>query len=150
MIPVNWIYKSFDALTTAELYAILQLRNAVFVVEQNCPYQDLDDKDQHSFHLMGWINDELVAYTRIIPRGISYAEASIGRVVTAPAYRRQQIGRPLMEMSIDKAFSQFNCTNIKISAQVYLQGFYESLGFVRCSEPYLEDGIPHIEMLLQK
>ncbi len=149
-MSINWIFKSFDELTTAELYAIIELRNRVFVVEQNCPYQDADYKDQKSFHLMGWKEEELAAYTRIIPQGISYAEASIGRVVTSPDHRGGGIGRELMQRSIDKAFSQFQCATIKIGAQVYLKQFYESLGFVQTGEEYLEDGIPHIEMLLEK
>jgi|SRR5882757_5599469 len=149
-MEINWVLKPFDTLTANELYAIMQLRNTVFVVEQNCVYQDADDKDQLSFHLMGWAENVLAAYTRIIPQGISYAQASIGRVVTSPKYRGTGIGRALMKESIDRAFSQFNCTEMKIGAQVYLEKFYSSLGFVQTSEQYLEDNIPHIEMLLKK
>lgn len=147
---LTWIFKNFDELTTSELYAIMQLRNDVFVVEQNCIYQDADGKDQHSWHLCGWNKNELVAYTRIIPQGISYTEASIGRVVTAASHRRTGIGSKLMKESIDRAFNRFSCTSIRIGAQVYLTSFYQSLGFVPCSNEYLEDGIPHIEMLLNK
>jgi ElaA protein len=147
---LNWVFKKFEELSAAELYSIMQLRNEVFVVEQNCVYQDADDKDQKSMHLCGWDGDKLVAYTRIIPQGISYAEASIGRVVTAPAYRKTGAGRQLMKESISRCFSEFNCTAIKIGAQLYLNNFYTSLGFVQCSGEYLEDGIPHIEMLLHK
>jgi ElaA protein len=150
MMQLNWIFKKFTELTAAELYAIMQLRSEVFVVEQNCVYQDADDKDQHSEHLCGWDNEKLVAYTRIIPPGISYPEASIGRVVTSPAYRRTGAGRQLMHESINLTFGRFNCTSIKIGAQVYLTNFYQSLGFVQCSPTYLEDGIPHIEMILHK
>ncbi|MGC4103272.1 GNAT family N-acetyltransferase [Ferruginibacter sp.] len=149
-MQLNWQLKKFEELTTAELYAILQLRNEVFVLEQNCPYQDADNKDQKSLHFMGWSGTDLAAYTRIIPQGISYAEASIGRVVTSPRYRGGGAGRQLMELSIAHTFQQFNCNNIKIGAQLYLKKFYESLGFVQCSEEYLEDNIPHIEMLLTK
>ena len=145
-----WKLKSFEELTTVELYAILQLRNEVFVVEQNCAYQDADGKDQASFHFSGWEGDKLAGYTRIIPPGISYEEASIGRVVTSPQYRNIGIGRKLMVMSIEKTFILFHCTAIKIGAQVYLQGFYTSLGFIPCSDEYTEDGIPHITMLLKK
>ena len=145
-----WKLKSFEELTTVELYAILQLRNEVFVVEQNCAYQDADDKDQVSFHFSGWEGDKLAGYTRIIPPGISYEEASIGRVVTSPRYRKKGIGRELMVLSIEKTFSLFHCTAIKIGAQVYLNNFYTSLGFIPCSDEYLEDGIPHITMLLKK
>ncbi|MFM6925567.1 MAG: GNAT family N-acetyltransferase [Ferruginibacter sp.] len=149
-MQLNWIFKKFDELTAAELYSIMQLRNEVFVVEQNCVYQDADDKDQQSMHLCGWDGAELVAYTRIIPQGISYTEASIGRVVTSPAYRKMGAGRQLMKESISRCYSEFSCTAIKIGAQVYLTAFYQSLGFVPCSGQYLEDGIPHIEMILNK
>jgi ElaA protein len=149
-MELQWILKKFDDLTTAELYAVMQLRNEVFVVEQNCAYQDADDKDPKSFHFMGWDGKTLVAYTRIIPQGVSYAEASIGRVVTSPKYRRTGAGRQLMQLSINNTFSQFNCSAIKIGAQLYLKSFYQSLGFTQCSQQYLEDNIPHIEMLLSK
>ena len=149
-MQLNWVFKKFDELTAAELYAILQLRNEVFVVEQNCVYQDADGKDQQSFHLSGWDGKNLIAYTRIIPAGISYTEPSIGRVVTSPKYRRTGMGRLLMQESIHRTFSQFNCSEIKIGAQVYLTEFYKSLGFLQSSSEYLEDGIPHIEMILTK
>ena len=149
-MQLNWIFKKFDELTAAELYSIMQLRNEVFVVEQNCVYQDVDDKDQPSMHLCGWDVARLVAYTRIIPPGISYTEASIGRVVTSPAYRKTGAGRQLMKDSISRCYSEFNCTEIKIGAQIYLTDFYQSLGFTACSGQYLEDGIPHIEMILHK
>lgn len=149
-MQLTWIFKKFDELSTAELYAVMQLRNEVFVVEQNCVYQDADNKDQSSMHLCGWDETKLVAYTRIMPPGISYTEASIGRVVTSPAYRACGAGRQLMKESISYTFSQFNCTQIKIGAQVYLTKFYQSLGFVQSSIEYLEDGIPHIEMILNK
>ena len=150
-MEINWTFKKFDDLTPSELYAIIKLRNEVFVVEQNCVYQDADDKDQKGFHFMGWDNQTLVAYTRIIPKGISYIDhASIGRVVTAPQYRRIGAGRKLMELSIAKTLEVFKCTSIKIGAQLYLKKFYQSLGFVQCSDAYLEDNIPHISMLLTK
>ena len=149
-MELKWQLKKFNDLTVAELYAILQLRNEVFVLEQNCPYQDADNKDQKSLHFMGWDGDTLVAYTRIIPQGISYTEASIGRVVTSPKYRRTGVGRQLMQLSISNTLQQFNCTQIKIGAQLYLKQFYETLGFVQCSDQYLEDDIPHIEMLWSK
>lgn len=149
-MQLNWILKKFDDLSAAELYAIMQLRNEVFVVEQNCVYPDADNKDQQSLHLSGWNGAQLVAYTRIIPPGISYVEASIGRVVTAPGFRSLGLGRKLMTESIRLTYSEFNCTHIKIGAQVYLTAFYQSLGFTPCSEEYLEDGIPHLEMILNK
>ena len=149
-MEINWTLKKFDDLTSAELYAIMQLRNEVFVVEQNCVYQDADDKDAKSFHFMGWQKNMLAAYTRIIPQGISYTQASIGRVVTSPKFRRSGIGKQLMELSISNTFSLFNCSEIKIGAQLYLKKFYEGMGFLQCSEEYVEDNIPHIEMLLLK
>jgi len=149
-MQLDWILKKFEELTSTELYAILQLRNEVFVVEQNCPYQDADDKDQKSLHFMGWAGDTLAAYTRIIPQGISYTQSSIGRVVTSPKYRKSGLGKILMQLSIDNTLQQFNCSEIKIGAQLYLKKFYENLGFTQCSGVYLEDNIPHIEMLLTK
>ena len=149
-MQLTWNFKKFDELAPAELYAIMQLRNEVFVVEQDCVYQDADDKDQLSWHLTGWDGACLVAYTRIIPPGISYNAPCIGRVVTSPRYRKTGIGRELMELSISKTFSLFNSSEIKIGAQLYLAEFYRSLGFVQSSSEYLEDGIPHIEMTLTK
>lgn len=149
-MQLTWVFKKFDDLSAAELYAIMQLRNEVFVVEQNCVYQDADGKDRASWHLAGWDGETLVAYTRIIPPGISYQEASIGRVVTSPRYRGTGAGKDLMEQSISKVFSQFNCTEIKIGAQLYLTRFYQSLGFSQSGPEYDEDGIPHIEMTLVK
>ena len=149
-MQLTWTLKEFAELTPAELYAIIRLRNEVFVIEQNCIYQDADNKDQDSLHLCGWLDPELVAYTRLIPPGLSYEECSIGRVVTAPAHRKTGAGKELMQVSIEKAFHTFNTDTIKIGAQVYLKKFYESLGFEQCSDDYLEDGIPHITMLLHK
>lgn len=146
-MSLNWVLKKFDELTVQELYAILCLRNEVFVVEQNCIYQDADQKDQHCYHLAGWKDDKLVAYTRLLPPGLSYTEPSIGRVVTSPSARGSGLGRDLMEVSIAKVFYLFGQQPIRISAQVYLTQFYISLGFVPMSEEYDEDGIPHIEMV---
>jgi len=146
-MPLYWVLKKFDALTPHQLYAILQLRNAVFVVEQNCVFQDADDKDQDSYHLMGFQEEKLVAYTRLLPPGLSYPQASIGRVVTSPTVRRSGAGRELMAQSIHEVFNLFGHGPIKIGAQLYLKQFYESFGFVQTGEPYLEDGIKHIYML---
>ena len=146
---MNWLCKKFDDLTPHELYAILQLRNIVFAVEQNCVYPDMDDKDQASYHLMGWENNKLVAYTRLVPPGVSYPDlASIGRVVTAQDVRRKGSGRELMNVSIDKVHELFGIMPVKIGAQLYLKKFYESLGFIQTSDIYDEDGIDHIEMTL--
>jgi ElaA protein len=148
-MQIQWIEKKFEALTPYQLYAILQLRNEVFVVEQNCVFQDADDKDQDSHHLMGFWNNKLVAYTRLVPPGYIYAEASIGRVVTSPAVRRSGAGRELMQQSIDRCYQIFGKGPIRIGAQFYLKNFYESFGFQQVSDIYLEDGIEHIYMLLQ-
>lgn len=145
-----WTLKKFEDLTPFELYSIMQLRNEVFVVEQNCVYQDADNKDIKGHHFMGWDGPTLVVYTRLLPQGVSYTEASIGRVVSNPKYRRTGAGRELMQRSIANTFILFNCNAIKIGAQLYLKKFYESLGFVKCSEEYLEDNIPHIEMIYVK
>jgi ElaA protein len=145
---INWVIKKFDALTPQELYAVLQLRNEVFVVEQQCVYQDMDNKDQVAYHYMGWKENKLVAYTRLLPPGASYPEASIGRVVTSPLVRKEGIGRILMQNSIEKCKLLFGNILIRIGAQLYLKNFYASLGFIPEGEIYLEDGIQHIEMLL--
>lgn len=145
---MTWKIKSFEALTASELYAILHLRSEVFVVEQNCVYQDLDNADQKALHLMGTDEDgRLLAYTRIFGPGIKFAEASIGRVVTSPLARGTGAGRALMERSISELQQHFGMVPIRIGAQQYLQRFYTSLGFVQTSDTYMEDGIPHIEML---
>lgn len=144
---MNWSLKKFEELTPHELYAIIQLRNEVFVVEQNCVYQDADNKDRYSFHLMGWKGDKLVAYTRLIPAGTAYKEPSIGRVVTSPSSRRTGAGRELMERSIDAIYKLFGKQPIRIGAQLYLKKFYSSLGFEPAGGIYLEDGIEHIEMV---
>jgi ElaA protein len=146
---IHWVLKKFDELTPHQLYRILQLRNAVFVVEQACVFQDADDLDQSSYHLMGFDSEALVAYTRLLPPGLHYEQASIGRVVTAPTVRRYGVGKKLMQQSIDKVYNLFGKGVIKIGAQLYLKRFYESFGFVQTGEPYLEDGIPHIYMLRQ-
>jgi ElaA protein len=145
---ITWICKPFNELTPAALYAVLQLRNEVFVVEQQCVFQDADNKDQLSFHLMGWEGDQLVAYTRLVPPGIAYEEASIGRVVTAITARGSGIGRQLMQQSIAACRKLFGNGTIRIGAQLYLKQFYASLGFIPTGGIYPEDGIEHIQMLL--
>ena len=149
-MQLNWVFKSFEELTTTELYSILQLRNEVFVVEQNCVYQDIDGKDKKSFHLMAWQDDQLTAYTRLVPPGISFIEASIGRVITSPKYRGLGIGITLMEKSIHHTLQSYTTNKIRIGAQLYLKKFYEGFNFVAQGDEFLEDGIPHIEMLLEK
>jgi ElaA protein len=144
---MNWILKHFDELTAKELYLILQLRNEVFIVEQNCPYQDLDDKDLKALHLMGMQKNKLLAYSRLLAPGISYSESSIGRVVSSPAARKSGIGKKLMSESIAQIQNLFHTNTIRIGAQLYLKSFYESFGFIQKGDVYLEDNIPHIIML---
>ena len=144
---ITWAIKEFDELTLDELYAILQLRNEVFIVEQNCVYKDPDGKDQSAWHLMAIEDDKLVAYTRILPPGVVYTDPAIGRVVTSPSKRGSGMGKELMKRSIEACEKLFGKISISLSAQVYLQNFYEALGFIVIGEEYLDDGIPHIEMM---
>ncbi len=144
---IHWECKPFNTLTPDELYSILKLRIEVFVIEQNCVFQDCDDKDQESYHYMGWQKNKLVAYTRLMPAGLAYEEISIGRVVTSPIVRHSHIGKELMTNSIEKLHDLFGKLPIKIGAQLYLKRFYESLGFIQSSKIYLEDGIKHIKMI---
>ena len=146
-MAIQWMLKKFEELSAIELYKIMQLRNEVFVVEQNCVYQDADNKDISSWQFMGWDNEKLVAFTRLLPPGLAYEQASIGRVVTSPSARGSGIGKELMQRSIKEIKDLFGEVPIKIGAQLYLQKFYTSLGFVQTSEIYLEDGIKHIEMV---
>ena len=142
------ILKTFSELNTTELYNLLQLRAAVFVVEQDCVYQDLDGKDKKSWHVMGYESDELVAYTRIFAPGDYFEKASIGRVVVSPNHRGKSYGRNIMKASINIVEDLFGThQSICISAQFYLLRFYNELGFHQVGETYLEDGIPHIKMI---
>lgn len=143
---MEYTTKKFDDLNVHELYAILQLRAKVFVVEQNCPYQDLDDTDKKSWHLYGEKNGKIVAYARLIPQNINYPEASIGRVVVDPSVRGKNVGRELMTNGITKCEELFKSNKITISAQSYLKKFYNELGFKETGEEYLEDNIPHMKM----
>jgi ElaA protein len=146
-MTINWICKKFHELTVDELYALLRLRSEVFVVEQNCVFLDMDNKDQKCDHLLGWIGDDLAASVRIVPAGISYPEPSIGRVVTSPEYRGTGSGRKLMEEAIRLTIQKHGNQPIRIGAQLYLEKFYASLGFIADGGIYLEDGIEHIEMV---
>ena len=140
--------KKFNELTVDELYAILQLRSEVFVVEQNCVYHDPDGKDQYAWHLMGLQDGKLVAYARIFNAGVTYPDPSIGRVVTSPKVRHAGIGKLLMNYSIRTTHEELGKSTITIGAQFYLRNFYTSLGFQQCSDIYMEDGIQHIKMFL--
>jgi ElaA protein len=146
----QWACKTFQELSVEELYSILRLRSDVFVVEQNCVFLDLDNKDQYCYHIMGWEGKNLVASTRLVPKGISYPDYhSIGRVVNSRDYRGMGLGKELMEYSIEKCNEHFGNGPIKIGAQLYLNKFYKSLGFEQTSDIYDEDGIDHIEMIRQ-
>ena len=144
MRPV--IIKSFEELNKAELYQIIQLRIAVFIVEQNCPYPDLDDMDQDAHHL--WIEyaGEIVCYLRVNPAGSRFAEPSLGRIVTKKSHRKHGLAEILIKTAIDLVCEK-ESRAIRISAQCYLEKYYEKFGFIKASEEYLEDDIPHIEML---
>ncbi|UKJ09019.1 GNAT family N-acetyltransferase [Solitalea lacus] len=142
---VNWVIKPFDELLVNELYAIMQLREEVFVVEQNCPFLDADGKDPDCLHLLGWVDKNLVAYSRIVPPGIAFQTASIGRVVTSPRFRKNGFGQQLMQKSIDVA-DELGFRELTIGAQYYLLKFYQRFGFKEFDEIYLEDGIKHVHM----
>ncbi|RAK05188.1 ElaA protein [Halanaerobium saccharolyticum] len=139
--------KSFSELNNQELYKIIEARINVFVVEQNCPYQECDNKDQDSFHLFYQDQNRIAAYLRIIPPGISYQEASIGRVLVKKEYRREGLGIKMMEAAVAFINNNFNTEVIRISAQEYILKFYQDLGFKVVSDRYLEDNIPHYQML---
>lgn len=139
--------KTFEELSLQELYKILQLRSEVFVVEQDCVYQDIDGKDEKGLHILGFEEKELVAYTRIFPPGVYFPQAAIGRVVVREPNRKNSFGHEILKASVEAIDQKFNTREIKLSAQVYLTKFYESHGFRQTGEGYLEDGIPHIAMV---
>ncbi|MDI1316866.1 GNAT family N-acetyltransferase [Flavobacterium sp.] len=145
-MDVKWKIKRFEALSVFELYNIMQLRSEVFVVEQNCVYQDVDGKDEKALHLIAEDQGITVAYCRLFKPNEYFTEASIGRVIVKASHRDQKLGHILMKEAIEVVKVEFNETKITISAQLYLKKFYESHGFIQTSETYLEDDIPHIEM----
>ncbi|MGK7294926.1 MAG: GNAT family N-acetyltransferase [Candidatus Wenzhouxiangella sp. M2_3B_020] len=146
---LQWRLKAFDELSRRELYAVLGARVAVFVVEQDCPYQEIDGRDGDALHLAAWTPDgSLAAYARILPPGTRFDQPSIGRVLTAAGHRRTGLGQTLMRRAIAEARSRFPGDDIRISAQCYLERFYTGLGFRIDSDPYDEDGIPHVDMRL--
>ena len=145
-MTVQWTCKTFDQLSPHELYAALRLRNEVFVVEQACIFQDADDKDAASLHLAGTLDGSLAAYARLVPAGVSYDEVSIGRVVVAKSARKLGLGRALMERALHEIYARHGRVPVRLGAQLYLQRFYESLGFSRVSDVYDEDGIDHVLM----
>jgi len=144
---MTWQISPWSELSTDALYAILALRAEVFVVEQNCPYQDVDGKDPNSLHVCGYMeNGELCAYARLVQPGVSYDEWSVGRVITSSRVRRTGAGEELMRKCM-AYLNEHRISSVRISAQSYLHDFYTKFGFVRVSEEYLEDDIPHMEML---
>lgn len=144
---MEWNIKRFNQLSIEEIYEILQIRNEVFVVEQKCAYQDCDGKDKHSYHLFYSHKGKIVSYLRILEKGISYKEISIGRVLTKKEYRNKGLIRKGMLKAINFIEENLGENSIRISAQEYLKEFYKSLGFKEVSKVYLEDNIPHVEML---
>ncbi len=144
---MEWKLKKFDDLTSDELYGILKLRSEVFVVEQDCVYQDLDDKDQLSYHLFLENDGEAVAVSRIIPENVSYEEMSIGRVVVKENFRGQGLSKIMMKKAIDFIVDDLGKSEIRLSGQAYLVDFYENLGFKKVSDVYMEDNIEHFEFL---
>ncbi len=145
-MEIQWKIKSFEDLSTNQLYDILKLRSEIFVVEQNCVYLDIDGKDKLALHLFGEFEGKIVAYSRLFKAGISFDNASIGRVVVDANYRERKWGHDLMREAISGIKLHFGESQITIGAQLYLKKFYESHGFIQTSEMYLEDDIPHIEM----
>ena len=146
-MDIDWRFKTFEGLTKTELYEIMILRQQVFVVEQDCPYLDADEKDKDSHHLMGYIKGVLVAYLRLVKPGISYEEMSFGRIVTAKSHRGIGLGVALMKEGIKRSIKLYGTFNNRISAQSYLLPFYQKFGFESTGKEYLEDGIPHTEMI---
>lgn len=144
---LRWSLDRFDSLTPDSLYALLEARVAVFVVEQHCPYQEIDGLDRVALHLAAWRDQQLAAAARILPPGVRFDEPSIGRVLTCGGWRGTGLGRELMRRALDVCVSNWPDAPVRVSAQSHLQRFYGSLGFAPCSLPYDEDGIPHIDML---
>jgi ElaA protein len=143
----TWTFTPFASLTVAQLYSILAARSAVFVVEQNCPYQDMDGVDERCMHLVAWQEKEVAAYLRIVPPGIKFSEPSIGRVITGPKFRGTGLGRELMRRGVLQLDELYPNRPSRIGAQAHLQKFYAEFGYVTSSDTYLEDGIAHVEMV---
>lgn len=144
---MEWKTKKYNELTVEELYNILTVRNEVFVVEQNCPYQDCDGKDKHAYHLFLDDNGDVIAYTRILEKGVSYDEVSIGRFLVQEKYRGKGLAKEMLLKAISFIEESLNEKAIRLSGQVYIKEFYKCFGFKEVSDTYLEDDIPHVEML---
>ena len=149
---LTWQSLPFSELSTNQLYDLLKLRTDVFVVEQNCPYPELDEKDRVAavHHLLGCHKNELVAYARLLPPGVSYPQVSIGRIVVAGSARGKNYGQQLIQCALLQCETLWPGQDIQIGAQVYLETVYQKFGFKRNSDDYLEDGIPHVDMVLVK
>jgi ElaA protein len=145
---VKWQWCRLGDLSVEQLYAVFAARIAVFVVEQNCPYQELDGLDADAEHLIAWSGTALAGYLRVLGPGARFAEPSMGRIIIAKEFRGSGLGREIVAQGIERVRMRYPGSPLRISAQVYLQKFYESFGFATMSEPYLEDNIPHVEMLL--
>ena len=145
-MSIQWQWRRYDELSPREIHAIFAARQAVFIVEQNCPYLDLDGKDLDAWHLMAWSGQDVAAYLRLVAPGVSYPEPSLGRVITTRIARGSGLGRELVARGLEKIHELYPTQPIRIGAQAHLQRFYGSLGFVQSSEPYDEDGIPHLQM----
>jgi ElaA protein len=146
---VEWKLLAFEALSLHELHELLQLRNEVFVVEQNCVFQDIDGADPQAAHLLGQGDGQLLAYARCFPRGLKFAEASIGRVLVRTGARGQNLGHLLIEQAVSAVNRLWGPQAIRIGAQFHLEKYYNNHGFVTVGEPYVEDGIPHLAMIWQ-
>lgn len=143
----KWVWKKFSELSNLELYEIIKVRETVFVVEQKLSYVDCDDYDQKAWHLMGYLDNKLCAYLRAFPPGSKYQEASFGRVLTMKEARGLGMGRELTRQGLLHLRENFGDVPVVISAQAYLEKFYSGFGFTKISEPYMEEGIPHLKML---
>lgn len=147
MSNIVWKIKSFDEFTVPELYAVLKARIDVFVIEQNCPYPDLDNYDQKAVHIWAEENGDILAYCRVFDKGIKYDETSIGRVLTTEKARGKSLGKQLIQYAVEVIENRFHTTKVRISAQDYLLRFYAGFGFEDTGKKYLEDDIPHTEMI---
>lgn len=146
-MKITTITKHFNELSTSELYAILNLRNEVFIVEQQCVYLDVDHKDLNCYHLCLYDNNILAGYSRILPKGLSYEDVSFGRVVISPKYRGKGLGKTIVQETLNACEKLFGNVQIKIGAQLYLLDLYKFFNFEAINEPYDEDGITHIDMI---
>jgi ElaA protein len=146
-MTLQWQWRRYADLSPMEIHAVFGARQAVFIVEQNCPYLDMDGKDLAALHLIAWSGEEVAAYLRLIAPGVSFPEPSLGRIMTTSIARGDGVGRELVARGLEKIYELYPTLPTRIGAQAHLHKFYGSLGFVQASEPYDEDGIPHIQML---